>query len=66
MHGDRRTHRSAGARHEALTFSLERIGRGLEAICANSEKDGEKIRALARIAEVHAHRRTGLEGGPTA
>ncbi len=54
------------ARHEALTMSLELISRDLETIRANSERDGENIRALARIAEIHEHRLTGLEGGPTA
>jgi len=54
------------ARHEALTMSMELISRDLETIRANSERDGENIRALARIAEIHEHRLTGLEGGPTA
>jgi len=54
------------ARHEAMTMSLELISRDLETIRANSERDGENIRALARIAEIHEHRLTGLEGGPTA
>ena len=54
------------ARHEALTMNLELISRDLETIRANSERDGENIRALARIAEIHERRLTGLEGGPTA
>jgi archaellum component FlaC len=41
------------SRHEALTMNLELLSRDLEAMRRNSEKDGENIRALARIAEIH-------------
>lgn len=36
----------------------------VELLLRNSERDGENIRALARIAEIHEHRITELEGGP--
>jgi excisionase family DNA binding protein len=52
------------SRHEALTMNLELLGRGLETLRANSERDGENIRALARIAEIHERRLTSLEGSP--
>ena len=52
------------SRHEALTMNLELLGRDLETLRANSEKDGENIRALARIAEIHERRLTSLEGRP--
>jgi hypothetical protein len=44
------------ARHEALTMNLELLSRDLEAMRLNSERDGENIRALARIAEIHERR----------
>jgi hypothetical protein len=57
-------------RHEALTQSVELMiaeGRetssrisGLERL---AQQDGENIRALARIAEIHERRLTGVEGG---
>jgi hypothetical protein len=52
------------ARHEALTMNLELLGRDLETMRANSERDGENIRALARIAEIRERRLTSLEGNP--
>jgi excisionase family DNA binding protein len=52
------------SRHEALTMNLELLGRDLETLRANSERDGENIRALARIAEIHERRLTSLEGSP--
>jgi hypothetical protein len=51
-------------RHEALTMNLELLGRDLETLRANSERDGENIRALARIAETNERRLTRLEGRP--
>jgi hypothetical protein len=50
------------ARHEALTMNLELIGRDLESMRERSQQDGENIRALARIAEIHERRLTHLEG----
>jgi hypothetical protein len=56
-------------RHEALTETVELIAvmqRENEArfaqIAANQERDAEHINALVRIAEIHEHRRFGLEG----
>jgi archaellum component FlaC len=51
------------ARHEALTMSVEIISRDIEKLLQNSERDGENIRALARIAEIPERRVTDLEGG---
>ena len=51
------------ARHEALTMGVEIISRDIEKLLQNSERDGENIRALARIAEIHERRVTDLEGG---
>lgn len=45
-------------------MNLERVGRNLETLRANSERDGENIRALARIAEIHERRLTSLEVSP--
>jgi archaellum component FlaC len=50
------------ARHEALTMNLELISRDLESMRDKSQQDGENIRALARIAEIHERRLTHLEG----
>jgi hypothetical protein len=49
-------------RHEALTMNLELIGREVETLLATAKQDGENIRALARIAEIHERRLTELEG----
>jgi hypothetical protein len=56
-------------RHEALTETVELIAamqRENEArfaqIAANQERDAEHINALVRIAEIHEHRLSGLEG----
>ena len=61
------------ARHEALAMNLELLsheqenqGKRIEMLITAAKQDGENIRALARIAEIHEHRLTGLEGGPTA
>lgn len=58
------------ARHEALTQSVELLThdvRGLQetgqTLLATAKQDGENIRALARIAELHDRRLTALEGG---
>lgn len=59
-------------RIEALTMNLELIshqqetqGKRIEMLITVAEKDGENIRALARIAEVHERRLTDLEDGRT-
>lgn len=63
-------------RLEALTMNLELIGRDVEGLRAKAEadnkriellitasqQDGENIRGLARIAEIHERRITHLEG----
>ena len=63
-------------RIQALTMNLEFISRDVESLRAKGEdhdkriemlittaqQDGENIRALARIAEIHERRLTHLEG----
>jgi ActR/RegA family two-component response regulator len=53
-------------RHEALTQSVELMHRDWESRWANIatalEHDGENIRALARIAEIHERRLSQIEG----
>jgi ACT domain-containing protein len=56
-------------RIEALTMNLELAMREIEALTSNvstlqtvARQDGENIRALARIAEIHERRLTALEG----
>jgi len=51
------------ARHEALTESVESLLASVRQLYATAERDGENIRALARIAEIHERRLTELEGG---
>lgn len=64
-------------RHEALTQTVEIIAHQIEALAGRvdalagrvdslvtvAERDGENIRALARIADLHDRRITRLEGG---
>lgn len=61
-------------RLEAIAMNLEltvamaqasegRIGKRIDNLLAAVEKDAENIRALARIAEIHEHRLSDLEGG---
>ena len=49
-------------RHDALTMNLELLSRDVQALRANSERDGENVRTLARIAELHERRLSDLEG----
>jgi hypothetical protein len=63
-------------RHEALTETVELIvamqreneerfaknEKRFAQIAANQERDAEHINALVRIAEIHEHRLSGLEG----
>jgi hypothetical protein len=56
-------------RIEALTMNLELAmkdieasGRRIEALQVLAKQDGENIRALVRIAEIHERRLTALEG----
>jgi hypothetical protein len=67
---------SLTARHEALTQTVELIAamhrdnekrfdllsRDLQDLKTTAQQDGENIRALARIAEIHHERLTRLEG----
>jgi hypothetical protein len=52
------------ARHEAMAESVEMLFASVKEQHATSVQDGENIRALARIAEIHERRLTDLEGGP--
>jgi hypothetical protein len=56
-------------RHESLTQTVELIAAmqrenetRFAQIAANQERDAEHINALVRIAEIHEHRLSGLEG----
>jgi hypothetical protein len=49
-------------RHESLAQTVELFGHRVEQLVTASEHDGENIRALARIAEIHERRLTHLEG----
>jgi hypothetical protein len=60
-------------RHEALTETVElivamqreneeRFEKRFAQIAANQERDAEHINTLVRIAEIHEHRISGLEG----
>ena len=53
---------SIDQRLEALTMNLELFGLRLEALTALVDKDTEKIRALARIAEMHKRPSDGPRG----
>lgn len=57
-------------RHEALSQSVELLNSTVREQSAEIDKlietatrDGENIRALARVAEIHERRLTELEGG---
>jgi hypothetical protein len=49
-------------RHEALTMNLELLTRDVQDLKVAAQQDGENIRALARIAEIHERHLTHLEG----
>ena len=49
-------------RHEALTQTVELITADLQTLKVLAQQDGENIRALARIAEIHERRLTEFEG----
>ena len=49
-------------RHEALTQSAEMLNQSIEELRKTAAQDGENIRALALIAEIHEHRISHLEG----
>jgi archaellum component FlaC len=50
-------------RIEALVMTCELLTKDVETLRDTARQDGENIRALARIAEIHEHRLTDLEGG---
>ena len=47
----------------AVTMNLELAARDIQDLHKVVQVDAENIRALARIAEIHEHRLTQLEGG---
>ena len=49
-------------RLEAITMNLELVSHEIENLKTMAGQDGENIRALARIAEIHERRLTHLEG----
>ena len=49
-------------RIEAIVTSLELLTRDVHDLKSAAQQDGENIRALARIAEMHERRITHLEG----
>jgi len=59
------------AMHLELTASMahasetrtDKMEKRIDNLLAAVEKDAENIRALARIAEIHEHRLSDLEGG---
>jgi len=50
-------------RHEALALTVELVSRDIAQLIEKSRQDGENIRAIARIAEIHERRLPSLEGG---
>lgn len=51
---------------ESLHASLQEVHASIQKHTEQLKLDGEHIRALARIAEIHEHRITRLEGDPEA
>ena len=51
-------------RHEALTQSVEMLTHDVEPLKTIAQQDGESIRALARVAEIHERRLSEIEGLP--
>ena len=49
-------------RLEAITMNLELVSHEIENLKIMAQQDGENIRSLARIAEIHERRLTHLEG----
>ncbi len=49
-------------RIEVLTMNLELALREIETLRDTAKQDGENIRALDRIAEIHERRLTAIEG----
>ena len=49
-------------RIEALTMNIEAM-KDIAGLQSLARQDGENIRALVRVAEIHGRRRTAREGG---
>jgi len=49
-------------RIDKIAMSLESLTRDVQTLKTATQQDGENIRALARIAEIHERRLTALEG----
>jgi hypothetical protein len=49
-------------RIEALTMNLELAHRDIQELTVLAQKEGENIRPLARIAEIHKRRLRAIEG----
>jgi hypothetical protein len=47
----------------ASEVRIEKMEQRIDKVLVAVEKDAENIRALARIAEIHEHRLSDLEGG---
>ena len=47
---------------ELLTHDVQDLSRDIRELKTIAQQDGENIRALARIAEIHERRLTSLEG----
>jgi|HubBroStandDraft_6_1064221.scaffolds.fasta_scaffold3886772_1 archaellum component FlaC len=55
-----------GERIDALTMNVELLAADAQTLLKAAQQDGENIRALARIAEIHERRLSALEDGPSA
>jgi ribosome-associated translation inhibitor RaiA len=53
----------AKASEQRMEKMEQKFGQRIEQLLTAVEKDGEHIRALTRIAEIHEHRLSDLEGG---
>jgi chromosome segregation ATPase len=57
---------SLAQRLETLTHDVHELTHDVRELRAAIEADAQSVRALARIAEVHDRRFTGMEGAPEA
>jgi hypothetical protein len=55
-------HEAMTERHQALTMNMELAWRDIESGRALREQDAQHIHALVRLAEIHEHRLTDLDG----
>jgi uncharacterized protein (UPF0335 family) len=51
------------ARTEVLRVNIESLHASVSELYATAQRDGENIRALAHIAEIHERRLADIEGG---